>query len=231
MTRILLALSVMLIAVSTAWSQPLPADARFAYSWREVGGTTAITGTRNVTEGSNFTLEVWLTQTAGATNVLATEGGLFGGGVRTTYNSTPNVIGVTTTANITANAAFNDTPTFSNSVVANANFAQFTAATTGVSGAPATNSAILIGTFTYTVSGTVGQNTNLVAGDIPPANFSELVTFNNVFILDAVTDPSSLFIVVNPVPEPVTILSISVASLMGLRMLRRKLSGHVAVAS
>lgn len=204
---------------STAGAQ-LPADARFAYSWRQVGGTTAIVGPINVTPGSNFTLEVWLSQTQGATNVLADEGGLFAGGVRTTYNSTPNVVSVTNTTNIAANPAFNDAPTFAGSVTANANFAQFFAATNGLSGAPAANSSILIGTFTYTVSGNVGQSVTLTAGDVPPASFSELVTFTNLYSLDSVTSPVMLDVLV--VPEPAVVFGLSALGLLGLRSLRSR---------
>jgi hypothetical protein len=214
----ILALTALLSIEGLASAQTLDPNARFAYSWRQVGASSPVVGPLQVQAGSNFTLEIWLRETT-ATTVLSTQNGLFGGGVRATYNSTPGVASVTSTANISVNPAFDDTPTFTGSVQANTNFAQFIAAKSNVppvgTGVLPVNDAIFLGTMTFTATGSVGQSTNLVAEGIGPANFSELITFENFFVLDAVTDPSSLTVQV--VPEPSLIFAVSLLVMLGYR--------------
>jgi hypothetical protein len=235
-----ISLVVLGLACGTGLGQ-LPSDARFAYEWN-VNNTPITAPSLSATVGTSFTLQVYLKQTAGALDVFQNQGGLFGGGVRATYGGNPGggvnagvivVANSGTTANtngITYNPLFNDVATSNSSLVANANYAQFLAATTGASGVPATSGRVLLGTFVFQVTGTAGQSTILTADRTRDNNtgssfLNSNVTFNNGWTLDPVITAHSLTINVVPVPEPASMILVGAAGMgvvAGIRRWRKR---------
>ena len=148
--------------------------------------------------------------------MLAAEHGLFGGGVRATYGSptgTPGVIRVASTAGISYNSGFNDTQGSDSSLVANADYAQFTALSDGVAGVTGSNQQVLLGSFTFQVQGAVGDSTVLTAATVP--TLSDTVTFDNSYELDPLISPRALTVTVVPVPEPGHVLAFGAAAASG----------------
>jgi hypothetical protein len=215
----LAALLLAAVVCAPAQAQP-PPGTQFQYEWYAAGQPVA--GTFTATPGSSFTLQVFLRQTAGPTDVLADEHGLFGGGVRATYGNptgTPGVIRVASTAGISYNSGFTDTESSDSSLVATPDYAQFTALTDGLTGVTGSGQQVLLGAFTFQVQGGVGSSTVLTAVTVPTV--SDTVTFDNSYELDPLISPQSLTVSVVPVPEPGLVLAFGAAAAAGLALRRR----------
>jgi hypothetical protein len=193
-----LALVIFAVTAAPATAQ-LPADARFAYEWNLNG--SALGNSLDVTAGSTVTLQVYLRQTLGATQVLTAEGGLFSGGTRTTYGTT-GVLSVATVNDIVPNPRFSNTDFLVRNTTVN--FAEFIASTpfSGPAATPDGTGRVLLGSFTYQVPGAAGTSTTLVADLVPNGTQVELITWTNGFTLDPVTSADTITINVVPAPAP-----------------------------
>lgn len=199
------ALIIFAVTAAPATAQ-LPADARFAYEWNLNG--TALGSSLNVVTGSTVTLQVYLIQTQGATQVLTAEGGLFSGGTRTTYGTT-GVLSVATVNDIVPNPRFSNTDFLVRNTTTN--FAEFIASApfAGPAATPDATGRVLLGSFTYQVPGAAGSSTTLTADLVPNGTQVEIITWTNGFQLDPVTSPDVITINVVPVPEPASVLGVA----------------------
>jgi len=215
--------------VCTLARAQLPAGTQFQYEWYSQG--QPISGSLTAAAGSTFTLQVYLHQTAGPTDVLAVEHGLFGGGVRATYGNptgTPGVIRVMSTTDISYNSGFNDTEGSNSSLVANGDYAQFMALSDGLAGVAGSNQSVLLGAFTFQVQGAAGDSTSLTAASVP--TFSDTITFDSLYELDPLISPKTVTVNIIPVPEPASALMAGTLAATGLTFLarRRKRSSYTS---
>jgi hypothetical protein len=216
-----LALSIAVAAGPPAAAQgPPPAGVRFQYAW--YSGGSPVAGSINVTAGQTFTLDVYLSQTAGTPNFLTQEGGLIGAGVRATYGSptgNAGVISVAGVTDITVNTQFNQVADSNATRQANANFAQFSEFTDTTFGVlPDAQGRILVGSFRFTTAtNPTFTQTLLRAADIPGS--TETITFsmgNFTYALDSAIDEAALTVNFIPVPEPGLTLGLAAVGAVAL---------------
>jgi MYXO-CTERM domain-containing protein len=226
--RLLLAFAAVVVGSPALFAQQAPPDGyQFTYAWYSDG--SPVSGSLSYAPGATFTLDVYIFQTAGATNFLTQEGGVMTAGVRANYGSpggTPGVISVASPAtDITVNPAFNETESSNTTRQADSNSAQFTAFTDASYGVlPDAQGKILLGQFKFTVSDApAASSTVLTAEDIPSPS-TDTITYSGgdfTYYLDPAISPASVTINVSPVPEPGWALAAAGAAALLTRLRRR----------
>lgn len=238
-SRLAAATVLLFTFVSDAAGQP-PAGVTFSYDLFLQGSSTPIAGGLSYVPGQNVTVDVYLRQTGGSSGYLASESGLFQGGVRMTFGNpsgTPGVISVASVNNIVLNTtstappptnAFNNVADSNNTRLITTDYAQFSPFTDGNYGVlPDANGRILLGTVTFTTNA-AGGVTNLVLTDIPPASFTDNLTLNGTNLDPAI---SSRTYAVSPVPEPTVALTVGALAFSAAFTRRRNGSVRDQVAS
>jgi hypothetical protein len=217
-----LAIGLLASSLSLVNGQP-PAGVTFTYQLIILGDTNPVTGNLNYVPGQNLTVQVFLTQTGGASSYLASEGGLFQGGVRMTYGtptgtqgiltvpSVNNIVLNTTTANPPGTSSFNDVSNSNATRQNNIDFAQFSPSTDASYGVlPDAVGRILLGEVTFATN-SAGGTTNLVLTDIPPTAFTDNLTLSGTN-LDPAISPATF--AVTPIPEPIYAVGLCTIALL-----------------
>jgi hypothetical protein len=236
---VLSAVALLVVGWPAAARAQLPADARFGYdlSVMEAGGGEApVSGTLFYTPGTPLTVRVYFRQTAGATEVIARDGGLTTIGVRLAYGAPSGTAGVITVAspddiaiNLGAGSTQFDSAGDSNPTrQVNADFAQFVPTNSSFTRGtlPGADSRVFLGSVTFQTPGGGAGTTTLRVSDVP-GGFTDVFTvrgFEQGYDLDTRID--ALSVAVAPVPEPAAGLAAAAAGLAALGALRRARRGR-----
>lgn len=180
----------------------------------------------NYTPGQPITVSVYLTQTSGPTNYLASENGLGQGAVLISFAAdgpvsvadvsdiTPNTSAAASAANPTS---FNDVGLSNSSRAVTSTSARLLATTDYSYGVlPDVSGRIRLGDVTFQTSG-AGVSGNVTFDGIP-GNFIDNLTLSGTDLDSAVTPVQFNF---SPVPEPATVLAVGALGLAVAGVRRR----------
>ncbi len=192
----------------------VPAGTRYSFQVVPQSGGTLTANTISYTPGVQLKLDVYLYQSLGSPNFLASEGGLFSGGTRLTFGTTGQVAAAgNSVASIVPNPGFDDTGSYNRAVTSI--IAEFRAPATLTGPDVDGFNRVRLGTFTLDTPGTTG--TTVQAG-VPSYSNANLTNGGNSIVY-AATD-SSVVYVLTPVAEPAGLLAAATSLMIGLKSIR-----------
>jgi prepilin-type N-terminal cleavage/methylation domain-containing protein len=184
--------------------------------------------------GGTVDVPVYLKETVGSgTSRLDSNGvGMFGAGVVLSFdNPSSTRAKVLTTADISPNAAFNDTASGKKAVtVATATLSEVTDFSVFVHAdnpTPGLGQYLMtIGTFEFTVGSTPGEVTTILTGQNP---LGDVNITGDIEALDGVITNASMTITTVPEPSVLVLLATGLLSLVGCTRQKRKFTGFTLV--